>query len=127
MGSIAEESSWIAFRGTLKTANVSRYRGKLGSGASMHRRLFLQLTAAAAATPTLPQFASALDYPTRPIRFIVPYPPGGATDVAARVIAEYLSRALGQHIVVENKSGGGSLIGVESAAQRRPDGYTVLV
>ena len=57
----------------------------------------------------------------------MPYPPGGATDVAARVVGEYLSRALGQHIVVENKSGGGSLIGVESAAKSTPDGYTVLV
>ena len=93
----------------------------------MHRRSFLQLAAVAAATPSLPQFAAALDYPTRPIRFIVPYPPGGATDVAARVIGEYLSRVLGQHVLVENKSGGGSLIGIESAAKSAPDGYTVLV
>jgi tripartite-type tricarboxylate transporter receptor subunit TctC len=91
------------------------------------RRLFLQLAAAAAAAPVVPQFACALDYPTRPVRFIVPYPPGGATDIAARVVGEYLSRSLGQQIVVENKSGGGSLIGVESAAKSTPDGYTVLV
>jgi tripartite-type tricarboxylate transporter receptor subunit TctC len=57
----------------------------------------------------------------------VPYPPGGATDVAARVVGEYLSRSFGQQFVVENKSGGGSLIGVESAAKSAPDGYTVLV
>jgi tripartite-type tricarboxylate transporter receptor subunit TctC len=91
------------------------------------RRRFLQFAAVAASAPARPQFASALDYPTRPVRFIVPYPPGGATDVAARVVGEYLSRSLGQQIVVENKSGGGSLIGVESAAASAPDGYTVLV
>jgi len=91
------------------------------------RRRLLQLIGAAAAAPALPEIAYALDYPTRPIRFVVPYPPGGATDVAARVIGEYLSRSLGQQVVVENKSGGGSLIGVESAAKSTPDGYTVLV
>jgi tripartite-type tricarboxylate transporter receptor subunit TctC len=91
------------------------------------RRVFLQLAAGAAALPAMSRMASAQTYPSRPIRFIVPYPPGGATDVAARVIGEYLSRAFGQHIVVENKSGGGSLIGVESAAKSAPDGYTVLV
>ena len=91
------------------------------------RRDFLQLAAGAAALPAMSRMASAQTYPSRPIRFIVPYPPGGATDVAARVVGEYLSRALGQHVVVENKSGGGSLIGVESAAKSAPDGYTVLV
>jgi tripartite-type tricarboxylate transporter receptor subunit TctC len=91
------------------------------------RRAFLQLAAGAAALPAVSRMAYAQAYPSRPIRFIVPYPAGGATDVAARVIGEYLSRALGQHIVVENKSGGGSLIGVESAARSTPDGYTVLV
>jgi tripartite-type tricarboxylate transporter receptor subunit TctC len=91
------------------------------------RRAFLQLAAGAAALPAASRMASSQTYPSRPIRFIVPYPPGGATDVAARVIGEYLSRVFGQHVVVENKSGGGSLIGVESAAKSTPDGYTVLV
>jgi tripartite-type tricarboxylate transporter receptor subunit TctC len=91
------------------------------------RRRFLQFAAVAISAPALPRYASALDYPTRPIRFIVPYPAGGATDAAARVVGEFLSRSLGQQIVVENKSGGGSLIGVESAAASAPDGYSVLV
>ena len=91
------------------------------------RRKFLHLGVGAAAVPVASRIASGQTYPTRPVRFIVPYPPGGATDVAARVIGEYLSRSLGQQIVVENKSGGGSLIGVESAAKSTPDGYTVLV
>jgi tripartite-type tricarboxylate transporter receptor subunit TctC len=91
------------------------------------RRRFLQFAAVAASAPALPRYASALDYPTRAIRFIVPYPAGGATDAAARVVGEFLSRSFGQQIVVENKSGGGSLIGVESAAASAPDGYMVLV
>jgi tripartite-type tricarboxylate transporter receptor subunit TctC len=91
------------------------------------RRRFLQFAAVAASAPALPHYASALDYPTRAIRFIVPYPAGGATDAAARVVGEFLSRSLGQQIVVENKSGGGSLIGVESAAASAPDGYSILV
>jgi tripartite-type tricarboxylate transporter receptor subunit TctC len=91
------------------------------------RRRFLQFAAVAASAPALPHYASALDYPTRAVRFIVPYPAGGATDAAARVVGEFLSRSLGQQIVVENKSGGGSLIGVESAAASAPDGYSILV
>jgi tripartite-type tricarboxylate transporter receptor subunit TctC len=75
----------------------------------------------------LPLAASAQDWPTRPIRVIVPYPPGGSTDIAARLIGDYLSRSLGQQIVVENKSGAGGVIGVEAAGQSAPDGYTILV
>lgn len=74
-----------------------------------------------------PLVAQAQDWPSRPIKLVVPYPPGGSTDIAARVLAEYLVRALGQQIVVENKSGAGGVIGVESGAKSAPDGYTVLV
>ena len=87
---------------------------------SLPRRKLLQLAAGATAVPFASRITSGQAYPMRPIRFIVPYPPGGATDVAARVIGEYLSRSLGQQIIVENKSGGGSLIGVESAAKSSP-------
>ena len=66
-------------------------------------------------------------YPTKPIRFIVPFPAGGSTDVAARLIGEYLSRSLGQQVVVENKAGANGNIAVEAAAKSTPDGYTVLV
>jgi tripartite-type tricarboxylate transporter receptor subunit TctC len=66
-------------------------------------------------------------WPSRPVRFVVPYPPGGSTDVGARVIADYLSRVLGQQIVVENKSGGSGNIGFEAAARSAADGYTVLI
>ncbi len=75
----------------------------------------------------LPLTARAQDWPTRPIRVIVPYPPGGSTDIAARLIGDYLGRSLGQQTVVENKSGAGGVIGVEAAEQSAPDGYTILV
>ena len=69
----------------------------------------------------------AQDWPSRPIRFIVPYPAGGSTDVGARVIGDYLSRTLGQQIVVENRSGGSGNVGFEAGARSAPDGYTVLI
>jgi tripartite-type tricarboxylate transporter receptor subunit TctC len=71
--------------------------------------------------------AIAEEWPARPIRFIVPFPAGGSTDVGAGVIAESLSRTLGQQIVVENKSGASGNVGFEAAARSAPDGYTVLI
>jgi tripartite-type tricarboxylate transporter receptor subunit TctC len=76
---------------------------------------------------TCPLSAMAAGWPTRPIHFIVPFPPGGSTDVAARVIGDYLSRSLGQQVVVENKSGANGNIGIEYASKSAPDGYTVLI
>jgi tripartite-type tricarboxylate transporter receptor subunit TctC len=71
--------------------------------------------------------ASALDYPTRPVRFVVGYPPGGATDILARLIGQRLSERLGQQFVIENKAGAGNNIGTESVVKAEPDGYTVLL
>jgi tripartite-type tricarboxylate transporter receptor subunit TctC len=71
--------------------------------------------------------ASALDYPTRPVRFLVGYPPGGATDILARLIGQRLSERLGQQFVVENKPGAGNNIGTEAAINSAPDGYTVYL
>jgi tripartite-type tricarboxylate transporter receptor subunit TctC len=71
--------------------------------------------------------ALALDYPTRPIRFLVGYPPGGATDIIARLIGQRLSEKLGQQFVIENKPGAGNNIGTEAAVNAEPDGYTVLL
>ena len=73
------------------------------------------------------QMTGAQEWPNRPIRFIVPFPAGGSTDVGARVIANSLTRALGQQIVVENKSGANGTIGIEAAARSPDDGYTILV
>ena len=75
----------------------------------------------------LPFAARAEEWPTRPIRVIVPYPPGGSTDIAARLVGKSLNHLLGQQTVIENKSGAGGVIGVEAAAHAAPDGYTILV
>ena len=74
-----------------------------------------------------PLTAPAQSWPNRPIHFIVPFPAGGSTDLAARVIGEYLSRTLGQQVVIENKSGANGNIGMELVAKSTPDGYTVLI
>jgi tripartite-type tricarboxylate transporter receptor subunit TctC len=71
--------------------------------------------------------ASAADYPSRPVRWIVPYTPGGTTDVIARIMAAWLSDHMGQQFIVENKPGGGNNIGTELVANAPPDGYTMLL
>ena len=71
--------------------------------------------------------AAAETYPSRPVRIIVPFPAGGGADATARVVAEHLSRRLGQPIYVENKSGSGGIIGTEAAVRAPADGYTILV
>jgi tripartite-type tricarboxylate transporter receptor subunit TctC len=71
--------------------------------------------------------ANAETYPSRPIRFIVPFPAGGSTDIAARLVGDYLSRAFGEQVVIENRSGANGNIGIEAAAKSPPDGYTILV
>lgn len=77
------------------------------------------------AGPTMAQAASG--YPTRPIRFIVPYPPGGTTDIVARGIGGKLSDRIGQQVVVDNRGGASTMIGAELAARAAPDGYTILL
>jgi tripartite-type tricarboxylate transporter receptor subunit TctC len=71
--------------------------------------------------------ASALDYPTRPVRFVVGYPAGGSTDIIARLIGQRLSERIGQQFIIENKPGAGNNIGTETVARADPDGYTVLL
>ncbi|MGE5094137.1 MAG: Bug family tripartite tricarboxylate transporter substrate binding protein [Betaproteobacteria bacterium] len=71
--------------------------------------------------------AFAADYPTRPVKWIVSYPPGGTTDVLARIIAQWLSEKMGQQFIIENKPGGGNNIGTEFALRAPPDGYTMLL
>jgi tripartite-type tricarboxylate transporter receptor subunit TctC len=78
---------------------------------------------------TLPMFASAQtsDYPARPVKWIVPYPPGGTTDVLARIVAQWLTEKMGQQFVIENKPGAGNNIGTEAVVNAAPDGYTMLL
>ncbi|MFO1163050.1 MAG: tripartite tricarboxylate transporter substrate binding protein [Reyranellaceae bacterium] len=89
-----------------------------------HRRRFMQL--AASAVSLSPRLASAQSYPARAVRVIVPFAPGGQTDVIARLLSQKLSDRLGQQFYVENKPGAGGNIGTSLAAQATPDGYTLL-
>jgi len=91
------------------------------------RRGFLHLAAGAAALPALSRSASAQPYPSRPITMIVPFPPGGLTDVIARVLVEGMRARLGQTIVIENVGGATGGIGSGRVARAAPDGYTVVV
>jgi len=85
-------------------------------------RILIALTMAAAACG-----AQAQDWPNKPVRVVVPFAAGGSTDVAARLVAEYLSRAFGQQVYVENRTGANGVIGIEAVAKSDPDGYTLLV
>ncbi len=94
---------------------------------SFVRRRFMQIAGAAATSPILAKLAWAQTYPSRPVRVIVPYAPGGVTDVVARLIAQKLSEHLGKQFFVENVPGATGNIGTSQAAKAAPDGYTVLV
>ena len=93
----------------------------------MKRRDFLSATGAGALAVALPQHAFAQAYPNKPLKFIVGFAPGGATDVVGRLMAKKLGDALGQPVIIENKAGGSSNIGAEAAARSAPDGYTFYV
>jgi tripartite-type tricarboxylate transporter receptor subunit TctC len=89
------------------------------------RRNFLQLAAGAAAIPAAARHARAQAYPSRPITIVVPFPPGGSTDVVARIMAEHMRPLLGQTIVIENIGGAGGSIALGRVARASPDGYTI--
>src|SRR5678815_3480154 len=90
------------------------------------RRRFLHLAAGAAALPAISRIARAQGYPTRPIRLVIPFPPGGAFDAVGRPWADKTKSLLGT-VVVENIGGGGASIGAAAVARARPDGYTLLL
>ena len=93
----------------------------------IHRRRILQLAAGAAALPVLPRAASALDYPTRPVRIFVGYTAGSAPDIASRPDRAVLVRIrLGQQFITENKPGAGTNLSSEAVVRAAPDGYTLL-
>jgi tripartite-type tricarboxylate transporter receptor subunit TctC len=91
------------------------------------RRKFLHLAGGAAALPTFSRITLAQSYPTRPLRFVIGYPPGGAIDFVARLIGRWLSERLGQPVVVENKPGAGTNLAVQAVVAAPPDGYTLLL
>ena len=91
------------------------------------RRRFLLLLAAGIVLAALPRIAGAQTYPARPITVIVPFAPGGGTDVAARVVGDHMSRTLGQQLVVQNIAGAGGTVGSARAMRAEPDGYTILM
>src|SRR5262245_27507852 len=91
------------------------------------RRTLLHLAAGAAALPISSQIARAQSYPTRPVRIIVGYPPGGSGDFHARLMGQWLSERLGQQFSVENRPGAGGNIGTEAVVRAPADGYTLLL
>jgi tripartite-type tricarboxylate transporter receptor subunit TctC len=90
------------------------------------RRRLLQGALAATAVPVLPRHAAALDYPTRPLRWIVGFAPGGGADTVTRIMAQWLAERLGQPVLVENRPGGTTNISIQAVANAPPDGYTLL-
>src|SRR5437667_10910082 len=91
------------------------------------RRNFLHLAAGAAALSAVSRIAQAQTYPSRPVRVIVPFAPAGATDIAARLMGQWLSERLGQQFVIENRPGASTTIGTEVIVRAPADGYTLLV
>src|SRR5215471_13038031 len=91
------------------------------------RRNFLHLAASAAALPAVSRVARAQAYPSRPVRLLVGWPPGGAADVVGRLTGQLLSERLGQQFVIENRPGAGGNLAVEAALKAAPDGYTLLM
>jgi tripartite-type tricarboxylate transporter receptor subunit TctC len=101
-------------------------KGREGPTMKLPRRQFLHLIASAAPLPVVSRIASAQTYPSRPVRLVAGFPPGGVLDLFARLIAQWLSERLGQPFIVENRAGAGGNLAAEAVVKAPPDGYTLL-
>jgi tripartite-type tricarboxylate transporter receptor subunit TctC len=101
--------------------------GKRGKEMKLQRRQLLHLAAGAVALPAVPRIARAQAYPSRPVRIIVGFPPGGLNDITARLIGQWLSDRLGQNFLIENRAGAGGNVGTEAVVRAPADGYTLLL
>src|SRR5262249_57679114 len=123
---------WVAevgleWRSREWAAAQSASRAAAGQTKKGRERRLLQAAAAAAVAMVVYAQALAQDYPNRSIALIVPYPPGGGVDAMGRVVAEKLSAALGQQVVVDNRAGGSALVGTRALVKSPPDGYTLFL
>ena len=107
-------------------ASARPLRGDAGRHHETFPPTFLHLAAGVAALPILSRIARADNYPSRPVRIVVGFPPGTGPDIIARLIGQRLSERLGQQFVIENRPGAGGNIGTEVVVKRAPDGYTLL-
>src|SRR5262245_54254804 len=98
-----------------------------GNRMKLQRREFLQLAAGAAALPAVSSRVSAQAYPTRPVRLIIGYPPGGSADITARLTGQWLSERIGQPVVIESRPGAATNLATEAVVRAPPDGYTLLL
>src|SRR5262249_23545936 len=96
-----------------------------GNLMKLPRRKFLYLAASAAALPAMSRVAMAQAYPARPVRIVVGFPAGGATDITARLMAQWLSERVGQQFVIENRPGAAGTIAAEAVVKAAPDGYVL--
>ena len=103
------------------------FKSRPENAMTLRRRQFLKLAGASVALPALSRGAWAQAYPSRPIRLVAPFPPGGSIDLTARIIAQWLTDRIGQQVVVENRAGAGGNTGSETVATAPPDGYTLLL
>jgi tripartite-type tricarboxylate transporter receptor subunit TctC len=111
---------------TPRPRQIHRY-DRRPTRSTIQRRQFLHLTLGAAGLPAMSRIARAQTYPTRPVRWIVGFPPGGATDITARLMGQWLTERLGQPIVIENRPGANGNIGTEAVVRSPADGYTLLL
>jgi tripartite-type tricarboxylate transporter receptor subunit TctC len=116
---------WCLFACAARQRSMTSSRAT--GGYAMRRRTFLRLAANVAALPVLSRVATAQAYPTRPITIVVPFPPGGPTDVIGRMLAERMRATLGQTVIVENVTGANGTIGLGRVVRATPDGYTLSI